>query len=376
MRSGHDRPELAVTIAGIRNKGFTQKSPMAATETYWQVRTEESLGGYSVPFEIAANLHIPNAVAGHNVLHGTSVFAAAVAAFHLQRIWMASCGVPCEELDKLTLNDVLISGVTLTYLLQCQSEAEARRLVLDIFETGKGLYGDSCSLESSSNDTVYIKRGEYEITIYNKTNFSHCAFKPGTPVRSLLELSPTIVRIEVKMGTRFLRKNGFMTVESWKQAYADGTYEKLFNSTVRKTLRLDGECLRHKLPREQVFAKLTPIEAHILREYLKGLDPRVSKAVAESARPNNRFYELRKALLHKAQVDIDIPWSIHKTLKCYQLVDKLFYPGDYEPSSEYADWSFCRSNWESLLKNMISLYDEAIASVAQAKMAPTSNEWN
>lgn len=341
------------------DKSSTQKSPMADTKTFWRVRTEKAPDGYFVPVRIEAKLNIPNAVTGQNVLHGTSVFAAAVSAFHLLRIWMASSGVPREELDKLTLADMMLAGVTLSYLLQCQSEAEARALISSIFVTGAGLYGDRCVKISSGNDTVYIPGGDFEITIYNKTDFSHCAFKPGMP--SVSEISPTIVRIEVKLGTPFLQKHGLSSVESWRTAYADGLYKTLFKQTIRKALRLEGERLRHKMPREQIFSKLTPIELHIIKGYLAGRDPRKSRAVSESARPSNRFYELRKSLLSKTQIDIDIPWVTHQTLRCFELEKSLLYPGDYEPVDEYVESSFCRANWNSLRRSLHSLYEIALA---------------
>jgi hypothetical protein len=343
---------------------------MADTKTFWRVRTEKNANGDFVPIRIEANLNIPNAVTGQNVLHGTSVWAAAVSAFHLQRIWMATSGVPREELDKLTMEDIRLAGVTLSYLRPCQNQAEARALVRSIFVTGAGLYGENCVKVSSSNDTVYISRGDFEITVYNKTDLSHCAFKPGMPVQSVLELSPSIVRIEVKLGTPFLRRRELLSAEAWRNAYSDGRYKTLFRETVRETLHLEGQGLRRKMPREQVFSKLTPIELHILKGYLEGRDPRQSRAVRESVRPSNRFYELRKSLLCKAQIDIAIPWATHQTLRCFELVNSLVYPGDYHPDQEYVDSAFCRANWDSLRESMHTLYEEAAARA----VSPTTSD--
>lgn len=344
-----------------------QKSPMANTLTKWLVRNQKDSEGYFVPYSIEADLNIPNALVGHNVVHGTSVFAAAVSAFHLQRIWMATSGVARMELEKLTLSDMrLRGGTTVSFPQQCHDEAAARCLVRASYDTAKELYGEDCMKISSTNDTVYIRRGDYKITIYNKTNHSRCAFKSGAPVRSILEVSPSIVRVEVKLHERFLRKHGLLSVEAWRNAYAEGLYKKLFDETVRKTFRLENGGLRHKAPRPEVFSKLTETEAHILHGYLAGRDPRKSKTVMESARPSNRFYELRKALLDKAQVDIDIPWATHKRLRCFELVETLRYQGDSEPAPMFADWSFCRSNWVALQESMYELYEEAIA-LAEAK---------
>jgi hypothetical protein len=236
-------------------------------------------------------------------------------------------------------------------------------------DVGRALHGDRCTVLSSSNDTVYIDRGDYELTIYNKTDLSHCAFKKGTPISALRALSPTIVRIEVKLGSRFLQKRALTSAESWRHAYVEGRYEQLFNELVRGSLRLDDH-LRCKAPRPEVFAKLTALEAHILRGYLSGRDPRVAKAVLTSARPTNRFYELRRSLMEKAQVDIDIPWTLHKKLRSAELVSCLVYRGDSDLVPENTDWAFSRSSWDTLRGTMYALYDQALANASHDVATP------
>ena len=100
------------------DKASTQTSPMSDTKTYWKVRTQ-LIGNEVVPYKIEANLNIPNAVTGQNVLHGTSVPAAAVSALLFLKIWMAESCVPGNELDKLTLDDMRLRGVTLSYPQHC-----------------------------------------------------------------------------------------------------------------------------------------------------------------------------------------------------------------------------------------------------------------
>jgi hypothetical protein len=276
---------------------------------------------------------------------------------------MAESGVPGEELDKLTLGDIRLAGVTLSYPQECTSLADACNLVEAVRDIGRALYGEKCTVLSSSNDTVYIDRGDYELTIYNKTDLSRCAFKEGTPISALRALSPTIVRVEVKLGARFLQKRGLTSTESWRQAYAEGRYEQLFNELVRGTLRLDVH-LRCKIPRPEVFARLTALEAHILRGYLDGRDPRAAKAVLTSARPSNRFYELRRSLMDKAQVDIDIPWALHKKLRSAELTGRLVYRGDFDSAPKNIGWAFTRSSWDTLRGTMYELYGQALATAS------------
>jgi hypothetical protein len=371
--TAHARMEVDATIGRdvspqgefkrMYDKGASQPSPMADTKTFWTVRTERTNGEF-LPKSIEAKLNVPNAVTGQNVLHGTSVFAAAVSAFHLQRIWMATSGVPRAELEKLSLRDLTILDVTLSFPQICHSEIGARDLVHTSGKLGTALYGKQCTIFSSSNDTVYIRRSDYELAIYNKTDLTHCTFKSSAPVSSVLDASPTIVRIEVKLRSAYLKKHGLTSVESWRNAYSIGLYEKLFNELVRGTFRLDVENLRQKSPRPEVFAKLTGTEAHILRGYLRGLDPRMAHAISSSARPSQRFYELRKVLLRKALIDIDIPWAVLSTLKLSDLGSRLIYRGDFDPAPEGADWAFSRSSWDTLRITMADLYEKALAANA------------
>jgi len=361
---------------GVRKQQYTkpsrQPSALVDTDTKWVVRCAAGtadMEGYLVPASIDANLNIPNAVTGQNVVHGTSVFAAGVAALHLQKIWLAEAGIPREWLDLLGTDDVKLNGTTITYTFPFTDREWAENMVDAIMATGKVLYGKDCLSWHSGNDTVIIPGRDFTIVVYVKSDLSHCAWVDGAPVASITAAAEHIVRIEVKLGAPFLKKRGWTSLESWRDAYARGHYEKVFNETVRKALRLTGERLRHKAPRPEVFEMLTPTEAEVLRGYLAEppIDPRESKTVTESASPTKRYYELRKPILKHARIDIGIPWTEHVKLRCFELEDTLVYPGDFHPTDEHAAWSFCESNWGALLERLIGAYGDAVT-VAEAKI--------
>lgn len=345
-------------------KPSRQPSALVDTDTKWLVRCAPGtaeLAGNLVPASIDANLNIPNAVTGQNVVHGTSVFAAGVAALYLQKIWLAEADIPREWLDLLGTTDVTLNGTTITYTFSFTDRAFAENMVDAIMATGKVLYGKNCLSWHSGNDTVIIPGRNFTIVVYIKSDLSHCQWVDGAPVASITAEAEHIVRIEVKLGLPFLKKRGLTSLESWRDAYARGIYEQVFNDTVRKSMRLTGERLRHKAPREEVFALLTPTEAEVLRGYLTEppIDPRVSKTVLESASPTKRYYELRKPILKHARIDIGIPWSEHIKLRCFELEDTLVYPGDFHPTDEHAAWSFCESNWTTLLERLNGAYEDA-----------------
>lgn len=348
-----------------------QRSAMTKTKTKWIVRCVP-LADYpelgDIPRQIDADLNIPNSITGHNLEHGTSVFAAGVASLETLRIWMAQSGLPRAELDLLTTADVSLRGTTITYLKVFADRTEGDAFVDAIRITGKVL-GISTS-EDSTNVTVYLFGRDYVVKIYIKTDLSHCKFPDGAPVAGLIDRTSCIVRIEVKLGLRFLRdrykdqKWNLVALDSWRDAYAQGVYEQIFNDTVRKLLRLD-ERLRHKEPREEVYARLTPTEARLLRGYIAGRDPRKFSSVVGSSSPLKRLSDLRLRILEVANTDIDIPWVEHVKLRCFELDDQLYYPDDYHPAADHSPWCFCKANWSKLLAAMRAKYEAALAAASR-----------
>jgi hypothetical protein len=340
-------------------KPSTQKSAMAATQTTWLVQLEKDpldpeLG--DVPSHIEADLNIPNAMVGHNLEHGTSVFAAGVAALELLRIWMAQHGLPKDALDLLTTEDVSLSGVTITYLLRFPTPAKAKAIV-DAMEKTREILNPKGKSIKSTNLTVNFKFETFTITAYDKTNLEHCRFPQDAPKAALIEATSCLVRVEVKLGLIYLKKIKMVALESWRDAYEKGVYESIFNNTVRKQFRLE---LRHKAPRQEVYDELTPTENQLLRGYLEGKNPRRFKNVSSSTSPSKRFSDLRRRILSVAKIDIDIPWVDHVKLRCFELDTVLKYPGNYQPSEAHAPWCFCKENWPNLRDELQSRYKIAL----------------
>lgn len=340
-----------------------QKSALTETKTKWIVRVANDpnhpeLG--LVPTHIDAEVHVPNSTVGHNLEHGTSVWAAGNAAIEQQRIWMARSGLPQVALDLLKPEDVSLRGVTITYIIRCASRAEAEKLVEAINVTRKVLSTKGKG-EDSVNLSVTLPFGTFSILAYIKTLLKHCKFPEEAPVADLVAETSCLVRIEVTLGLPFLEKLRMVELESWRHAYANGVYESIFNDTVRKELRLGRDLLRHKAPREEVFQKLTPTEAQLLRSYLENCDPRKFGSVVDSVSPTKRFSELRLEILRVTKIDIDIPWKEHVKLRCFELDTLLKYPGDYHPSAAHTPWCFCKANWRKLKANFRSRYEAELA---------------
>ena len=350
-------------ITGRYTKPKTYRSALTEAKMKWVVRCgrENGSGGPDdLPIQIDADLNIPSAVVGQNIEHGTSVFAAGVAALELLRIWLAQEGLPREQLDLLGVEDVSLNGVTITYLIPCKSDQEAQQLLEAIAVTGK-IINSNAEVWDSTNKTVKLPARNYTVKAYIKTVFDTCAFAKDAPVAGLKSVAGSIIRIEVIFRRDFLKEHGLLDLVRWRTAYEEGLYAKLFDQTVRKALLLHKTKLRHKEPREEVFARLSATEAELLRWYLDGKAVEDFTSIADSASPSKRRWALRRDLLKATDIDIDIPWKDHVRLRCFELYDELVYRGDYNPSSEHEPWCFCRANWPNLLADLRRVYEETVA---------------
>lgn len=348
-------------------KPSQQKSPLADTQTKWIVRCR--IDRYTpeldeIPYQIDADLNIPNALTGQNLEHGTSVYAAGIAALEMQRIWMARAGIGRAVLDLLTADCVELRGVTITYLHRCDSQEDADQWVRKIAGTGKILNG-KCELRDSTNITVILPYRTFTIKIYNKTILEHCKFPADAPKDDLISNGQCLVRIEVLLKAEFLdsklKGKSRKTLNSWRDAYAEGLYELIYEMTVVKKLGLGLKPLRHRAPRPEVYSQLSQTEGDFLRWHIDGNPAREFKSVVESGAPISRYSELRLAVLKVARVDVEIPWDQHTQLSCYELAPKFGYPGDYYPSDDRAPWSFCKENWPVLRQRLRDKYERAIA---------------
>lgn len=337
-------------------KAISATSPLTATgmqiKTYW-----EGDAPHFVQSQIVAALNIPNAIYGHNCEHGTSVFAAGVAGLQLLKIWMARDGVPGKALDLLTTHHVSLHGATVTYLFRTDSEEQARATVLRL-KAAAHILGLSPSGSDSTNETFYLHRNGYVVVVYYKTDFSHCKFDDEDSAETLKAQARCIVRIEVYLQGQFLRERGWSPLESWRDAYAEGRYEAIFEELVRGLFKLDV-VLRHKAPRQDALRKLTCAELPIVQAYLAGTPadqlPSIKDGKTALARSKLKS-KWKKSIRKKLRIDITIPWADHQVLRHADVDRSLRYPGDYHPDARTAASSFCMESWPAKLERIKSTF--------------------
>jgi hypothetical protein len=355
LRFGMDFDQMWKPLArGLRPT--KQFSPMSGTKMKWVVGAQNLLvedEWVDVATVIHADLNLPNALVGQNLEHGTSVFAAGVAAFWLLKIWLARAGVDRLSLDKLGLADVLLRSVTLTYLIECLTEAEAQALVDDLCLTVKILSSRAETYEST-NKTLKMPTSAGALGAYLKTLLKYCKFLEGAPTAGIMGANRKIVRLESKISAAYLGKVGMTSLLSWRDAYAEGLYELFCEKTVLEPLHLD---LRHNRPRPEAMNRLTPMERQFVEFYLAAGKPQDFPNVAGSAFPTQTLSKLRTAVRKKLKIDTDIPWTKHQELRCFTLKDRLQYPGDYCPPTDRAAWCFCRESWPATLQRLQDCFE-------------------
>lgn len=313
-------------------------------ETYW-----DGVGKAFLQSQIVADMNIPNALTGHNCEHGTSVFAAGVAALELLKCWMVGDGVPSSAVDMLTTHHVALHGATVTYLLRHSGESQAHASVLKM-KAALRILGYLPTGSDSTNETFYVHRNGYVIAVYHKTNFSHCIFPNEELAEILKARARCIVRIEVYMQGHYLRERGWDALESWRNASAEGRYEAIFNELVRGLFKLDV-VLRHKAPRKEALENLTATERAIVQAYLAGTPADALPAIKEGTTADARSKiksKWKKAILEKLRINITIPWKQHQELRHADIARLVRYPGDHHPDAVTVAHCFCQENWPKL----------------------------
>lgn len=337
-------------------KPIKTTSPLSGTgmelKTYWDEGRMPLL-----PSRIVSDMNIPSAMMGQNCEHGTSVFAAGRSGLDLLKIIMLHDGVSSAALDLLTTHDVTLHGATVTYLLRCAKEEQAHANVLKM-KAALHIVGYVPKGNDSTNETFYVHRNGYVIAVYHKTDFSHCVFPNEELGETLKSRARCIIRIEVYMQGHFLRERGWDALESWRNAYAEGRYEAIFNELVRGLFKLDV-VLRHKAPRNDALKNITATEHAIVQAYLAGTPVDVLPAIKEGGATNARNKiksKWRKLIRDKLRIDITIPWKSHQELRHTDLDRLLQYPGDYHPDAVTMAHCFCKENWPELPARLEKLY--------------------
>jgi hypothetical protein len=307
------------------------------------------------PAAMMLSVNVPSATVGQNIEHALSVYAATNASFLLGKHYLATHGVPLEELDLLSLDDVHINQSTLTFLIYCEDTKKAMELITTALCTlhpdgkktkGKFSEGTFILLDPQGNKTTYCNHRTCALHVYAKaedllTSSDHADF------------GRTHIRIELVLHGQLLKQRKWDSPEAWKDAHESGLYASIFEEFVQnKFFRLD-ENLRQARPDAADIGKLSGLSLKVLKGYMAGKDPRTASqfiaATSEGKRAEQKlFSQCKRDILGKLRLDITIPFDKHMGLNTAKVRNLMVWAGDHEPDISVSDKCFCKSNWSKL----------------------------
>lgn len=315
--------------------------------------------------------HVPNILVGHNTLHGTSVYASCLAFLLVCKVWLAKSGVAKATLDALSLKDVCIHGVDITFLQACDTAKEADELVRLLSLAAQATDRDEeFHAKHRSNATTDIRFKGTKISGYQKMKLTHCRFSSKEVKAMLTDLAKMLLRIEVKLREQQLGQK-WMQATAWESAYAQGKYEAIFNDYVLKGIEQARALNRVRKPNWQAIDKaLAKLNGDnrvwagtVLDAYFAGDDlDELFTANKGSARTDNR-YRLRHHFKDELGVDIAIRWATHLKLSKQKVSTAFKYPGDYHPPQTLEGECFCRANWGQIRQKLEAEYEACFTKV-------------
>lgn len=351
---------------------MTIPSPLTRNGMRVKVLTDGEL----TPTALVADFNIPSATVGQNAELGHSCYAANTVALDILKIFLAQYGVSRNSLGLLSVEDMQIGRVTITYLIPAPEGRHAQAIIdaighrfqqfFPMIKAKAGArarakdtrYGGSI-VGSKDSLTAYLHQRGWEIRTYSSPA-NTIEGDINDPVhQERVAFARNVVRIELTLTAEELRKHGLQPAAAWHTAHAKGVYQRLFNDYVRnRALRLD-ERLRTDRPKRTDIMKLSENNRHIVQGYLDGKAladcerlKRPSKVAAQKAKS-----AAIRAIFKLLRIDMNIPWSEHAKLGNTWMEKVIVYAGDHHPPSERVPTSFCRANLPAIQEQLQVVLD-------------------
>ncbi len=363
------RPQLLKTdehdpniMTGIVSQKQYPTSPL--TGNGYELQTLTDAHGQILGIDVSVN--VPSCLVGQNIEHGLSVYAASCSSLLLVHHYLVKHGVPKEEVNKLSHDDIEITQVTLTYLIGSVNTAKDMELITNTICTlhperkkHKGKYSEGTEgfFDADGNKTIRCNMRPYALSCYAKatdllTDTSH------------EEFGQSHIRIELILHRRELKSMNRSKPDSWSTAHRSGAYADIFETYVRnKFFRLDDN-LRQNRPDATDIAKLTGLSLSVFKGYMEGKDPRTKSQFKELRAKNPRaeqklYSQVKRDIFNKLRVDITIPFSKHMQLSMAKLERLMVWAGDHHPHEDVVKHCFCMANWGNLKQKLEQAIEEA-----------------
>lgn len=330
------------------------RSPL--TNESFRVRTIHTIlnGQRSEVQGYEVEINPPACLIGNNLLLSNSVYMAVTGTFKLLQYWLLTQGCTHNEIKLLSIEDARIKSATLTYLVECTGENDAHSARREL-----GLHAAAIknkknrskpllknlvfSIGTDEEATVYMKHHDYSITAYVKDNpvgGASSSFASRDIESSLRNEARKYLRVEIKLGEKWLADNDRDTADSWRSVDGFNPYD-LGIATIREYLRLD-ENLRVRKPKREHLSCLSKDDRKVLRWHLNGSNAKEHELLQGCNAA--KFYPMRVRILRKLRIDLGIPWRVQNSELRPRLNQLLAIEGKYKPPRELAEHIYSPSS--------------------------------
>ena len=300
-------------------------------------------------------VNVPACTVGHNRILVNGVPAAKRIAYRLLRWWLAQNGCTRCGLEKIPLMNARIISVTLTWLFKTSSEEEARDLLWEfrrhsetVLNKTNKKHGDGWKPpafsyppeppEDGSEYTfaAYVRQREFLISAYvkpnNQPNATLIPVKDASVEATIAQHTPCMLRVEVKVHEKWLRKNELDVASAWKEK--EEPYKRVFN-LLRETLQLDKKVRSRRMKKTTVDSlPLTAIEKKLLNYHLNDGNVREHQYFMDmNAKTRSaRYSAIKRKVEEQEGIDLDTPYRLTKLLSP-RLSTLLVFPGELQPDN-------------------------------------------
>ena len=197
----------------------------------------------------------PATIIGNNVLMSNTVYQAVLTQKYMAQLYLIKDGVNPEYVETIGVEHCELQAVTLTYCLKYESAKDAISFLKKLKQyAGIVLKSPKNQREKVSkkigvaatgdNQSWYINKvDKRSVLFYVKDRHQPRKFSsfPSPEVESAIyELGQRVLRVEIKLNSKYLAAHGLEKPEAWRGAKGQEIYEREFN-WLRSLLKVDAE---------------------------------------------------------------------------------------------------------------------------------------
>jgi hypothetical protein len=167
-----------------------------------------------LPKKIEAEFNFALAAVGQDLIFGSPIYPSGHIALQRFRIFLASIGIPGEELDRLSMSDISFPKVTLSHQIHCASPEAAANLI-ECIEAHVRILGLPIDVDCTEN-ILKIKAEGHTISFYINQEAPDHNWPDHAPIKLMQEAAKSIVRVDLALSSNLVIKDRFlMSAPHW-----------------------------------------------------------------------------------------------------------------------------------------------------------------